>query len=86
MGQHDMLGLPIVRTAEIAADRRVGKMSVSAHQSFLQAPGIGSRPEHVEIVIRLQDQNVTPLHPIRYMIGNPAQIGQLSHLDSLVAH
>ncbi len=35
MGQHDMLGLAVERTPEIAADGRVGKMSVSAHQSFL---------------------------------------------------
>ena len=86
MGQQDMLSLAVVGAGEKSADDRVGKVPVPAQQSFLEAPGVGSHPEHVEIVVRLQDQNVSPLHQVRYMIRNPAQIGQLSHLDPIVAH
>ena len=60
----------------------VRKMAVAAHHALLDAPGIGADLQHVEIVIRFEQQDLHAAQMEFDGIGHVAEIGRDADLNA----
>jgi hypothetical protein len=73
------------RVREKIADYRVRKMARAAHHALLDVPRIGTHLQHIEIVIRLQNQKIGFAQILFHKLGHVAEIGDDHYLDSVRA-
>src|SRR5439155_18746590 len=77
-----------VRRAVVAVEKKLGggavrEVPVAAHQPLFEVPGVGADLEHVEIVVRLEDQQVAAAHVLLDELGDIAQVGDNADFDAL---
>src|SRR5262249_1442855 len=86
MREYDVLGASVVLFTDEPADGSIGKMSIPSHQPLLQCPRIRSDPEHLEVMIRFENQYVRPEQLFCDLVRHVADIGQLRELCSAASH
>src|SRR2546421_10071999 len=82
MRQNDMIRRSVVLFANEPSNGGVGKVSVSTHQSLFQAPGIRPDTQHLEVVIRFEDQDLRSAEPVCHTLGKAPNIGKLADLHA----
>jgi hypothetical protein len=87
----DQSGNPAIQVVADKIGRElIGKMAAAAHHALLDRPRIRPYPQHLEIMIRLEDQNVTIAKMNPQGIRNVAKVGGNGQFDALrgnrVAH
>src|SRR6266851_4291640 len=77
-----------VRRAVVAVEKKLGggairEVPLPAHQPLLEVPGVGADLEHVEIVVRLEDQQMAAADVLFDELGDVAQVSDNADLDAL---
>ena len=74
-----------LRVAQKFADHGVGKMPGAAHHALLDKPRIGPDLEHIEVVVRFEDQKIRFAQVMLHEFRHIAEIGHDGHFRAVAA-
>jgi hypothetical protein len=90
--KHEVTRLPIedFRIGEEFGHNSIGKVPCAAHHALLDVPGIRANLEHLEIVIRFENQHIRFAEVVLYQLRHVSKIGDDGDLATIrpkrVAH
>src|SRR3990172_8334865 len=83
MCQNDVLSLAIEFVFQKAADNFVRQMPLTAHDPLFQVPRIGANFQHLKIMARFENDDVTALQPVHNKLCHISQVSDMANPDSL---
>ncbi len=80
VGEHQHLGRAIKVIGEKSRRRQIGEVAMAAHHPLFDVPRIGPDFEHIQIVIRLEDETLAAFHSLLNDFVNIPKISHHPHL------
>ena len=83
VGKHQHLGGAIKVFGKESRRRQVGEVPMAAHHPLLNVPRVGPDFEHVQIVIRLEDEALAAFHSLLNNFMHITQVGDHANLNAV---
>jgi hypothetical protein len=74
-----------VRVAKVFADSMIREMARTAEHALFDNPGIGADFQHIEVVIRFEDQTIRPAQMHLHQLGHVSEVRDNSQLRTVRA-
>lgn len=76
MAQHKGVEIPFNAAGDEGGGHVVGEMTVAAHHALLYAPRIGAYLQHLQVVVRFQQQEMAALEVVLHGFRHVAEVSQ----------
>src|SRR5687767_5365481 len=83
MSKNHLAGLTIKTCCQVFGYGIVREVTSAAHDPLLQGPGVRANLQHINIVVRFEDDSIAPSQALYNQVRDISQIQNYSNLDAV---